>query len=506
MTSSRPRSTWSWTSTCGRAFRRTPPSAPPRGSWARCSRSSGRCGTRARERCSDAAAGRAPRAAAASARPALHDVRRPVAGARHRRQHRDLQLVARGPVLPAPRRVPARAARDPVRPRPVGKLDGPVGRGGRPAGLAHVRRVRGAARRCYGLRDPDGLAVQPRELAGLRRRRRLGIRQRAAGVGRVLPGTRRATSHRTPVHARGGPGCGAGRRHQPRLLAAPLRGPAGRARPDAHRPEDVLRHHRCRIARVHRRDRRAAARLLAAPARAAPRAAGHRPAARHPARQGDVAARVREAQARRRPGAGGSRGQRGVPGRPGILLWRPRHRATAQRVPGPAAPCPGGLARRVGETAGLLAVADGAAGGGGRAVADRVREPRHAPAGAGRGPPARGRPAPVLGRHARAARPPARDGEPDAGDAGRRGGPRGRLRVARPARADAGAIRLGLPDRLRAGSAGPGVPRRRDGRRSGALRAAPRLAGHAHGSDRGPQARGAAPPGGWGSSARRGPW
>ena len=78
-----------------------------------------------------------------------------------------------------------------------------------------------------------------------------------------------------------GPRRDARRGHQRPLLAATLRRPSRRARQDLHRAPGRLDHHRCRAARLHRRNQRAAAGPLAPDATAAERAARQGLAARY---------------------------------------------------------------------------------------------------------------------------------------------------------------------------------------------------------------------------------
>ena len=138
------------------------------------------------------------------------------------------------------------------------------------------------------------------------------------------------------------------RRHQLQLLAATLRRPSRRARQDLHGAQGGVDHHRCRAARLHRRNQRAAAGPLAPAATAAPRAARPRSAARYASREGDVAPCVRTTETGRDAGAGGSPGQRDLSGRPGIVLWRRRVRGAPPRASGSASPSPAGrrVARR----------------------------------------------------------------------------------------------------------------------------------------------------------------
>ena len=161
-----------------------------------------------------------------------------------------------------------------------GSWTGRWDRGGRPRAWLTCGEFTRSCRRCYGLRDPDGLAVQPR--AG-RSSSKEAPRNTPAG------GWCRTSSSRRSARDQPSDACSRPRRPGMRRRPSSSATTTGSAASGAGRTcsagrspsEDALRHHRCRIARVHRRDRRATARLLAACARSS-RAAGHRPAARHP--------------------------------------------------------------------------------------------------------------------------------------------------------------------------------------------------------------------------------
>ena len=269
-----------------------------------------------------------------AARPGFTAVADPVAGARHRRQHRDLQLVERRPARLAA------GVRDPgelvmlTDPDEAGMWSGTLERPHRrPASLAHLRRIRAAAgsrRRLLGLMaSQSSLSTwQVRfegEAAGWEEARgRLvsgGVLPGAGRRPRRSAGSSRPTTDRVR-HRR--------RRHQLQLLAATLRRPSRRARARPSRSaSDRSDHHRRRAVGLRRRNQRPAAGPLAAAATAAQRAARQQLAARHAARQGDVAPRVRPAEARRdarrrRKAEANAIFQAGLR----VVLWRGRLRGT----------------------------------------------------------------------------------------------------------------------------------------------------------------------------------
>ena len=192
-----------------------------------------------------ASRGSAIRLARAGGRAGCGRRRHPVAGARHRRQQRDLQR--RQPAAPQPAAL--RRSRSPR--HPLEPIAGPGHRRGlvlHRAVLRHPRhrRLRRRRARHRRQRQPD-------------RRRRAGTHRHDPGVVEPAADARRPSRARPPVHRRRGSrrrrGHGAaGARH----LAAALRRGSVRRRPVADRERRLLSHRRRAAGRLHAAARRAA--------------------------------------------------------------------------------------------------------------------------------------------------------------------------------------------------------------------------------------------------------
>ncbi len=123
------------------------------------------------------------------------------AGARGGREHGHFQPVERRAARLAAGGAGTGAAGDAQQSGRLGDVDRAVGRPhGRSAKLARVWRIRATARQCRELLGIDGIAKQPRYLAGPLRRQRLGRSSRPPGLGRILSGSGRWPGDRPRVH------------------------------------------------------------------------------------------------------------------------------------------------------------------------------------------------------------------------------------------------------------------------------------------------------------------
>ena len=315
------------------------------------------------------------------------DRHRAVAGARHRRQHRDLQpdsrrddeepagagsRAARAPALvrrELAARIESKRQRRPEQSRlqerqPVAGVSVLPGGPPRDGSLRRGLRVRAARQRA-----PERHA---------RRRRQRRARGRRDGLGRVLPRPRRLAGARPPDHDRRRARRSAGRGDQPRLLDAAVRRRARRGRPGHHRQPRALHHRRGHAGRVLRRAARTIARRLRADAQHDGAGAVGVPPGRHA-----VAARGPRLLVDARDGAAEAGGRRARGAREGgrhLPAVRARG-AAGGRSQEPAAHRVRGGRRRPRSAAGHLPRAALPDDGDGRTgAADRVRERRRAAA------------------------------------------------------------------------------------------------------------------------------